>query len=314
LLIFRSDRRFPNFTKFMKTLFHRAAPSVTAIGLMLLPFGAQAASAPKSLEARLQEALGGASIVHLAAVSSPAEEGSATQLLSSSLPSGVSLKDASDAQMTEAVKAAVARDPKMAASIVRIAIVTKVPASERRQSAPAPSPRRLRPRSAPRGDGKSLSQNSTYNPWASAGVGGAQPRVFIAAVLTDPAAIDAFIYNTVFNAVSLAKGERDNIVRAAIGAAPAYAATITRAALAALADEPQSVRDAILGVAENAAPDQAETLAALRTETGLGIINTLISGLGANSLSPAALGAAGVNPANTGGTPTSPTTVIPTGN
>lgn len=282
----------------MKLLIHRAAPSALAVGMLLLPAGARAGSAPQSLESRLQEALGGSSIVHLAAVSSPAEEGSATQLLASSLPQGVTLKSASDAQMTEAVKSAVARDPKMAANIVRVAIVTQVPASQRKASArPAPR-RRARPRIS---DGKEVSQNSsTYNPWATMGVSGARPHVFIAVQTLTQAQAESFIYNVVFAAVTAAKAEAADIVRAAIAVAPAFSEIITQAALAALEDESDAVKREIIGVAQAADPEHAAAIAALATSSGGSVGNAIFAGLGAASIAGAPAGAGIINPANIG--------------
>jgi hypothetical protein len=179
-------------------------------------------------------------------------DSSASQLLASSLPQGVSLKTASDAQMVEAVRTAVTRDPKMAEGIVRVAIVTKVPASERKGTLRRAPSRRSRPR----GDGKSTSQTTTYNPWAVAGVSDARPFVFIAVNTSDP---EGYIAAVVAAAAAAAPEQVANIVAAAVAAAPAFAVSITQTAISLA---PQYTSQ-IIGAASGAAPEYASEIAAL---------------------------------------------------
>ena len=94
-------------------------------------------------------------------------DSAATQLLASELPAGVTLASANADQMVAAVRSAVKSDPRMTAGIVRVAIVTKVPASSRR-----PRPRRPR-------EGKNVAQNEV-KPWLD----GAS-SVFIAATAVE---------------------------------------------------------------------------------------------------------------------------------
>ncbi len=82
-------------------------------------------------------------------------DAAATQLLASELPSGVTLASANADQMVAAVRAAVKSEPKMTAGIVRVAIVTKVPAS--RRGRPGPRPRRPR-------EGKDVSESGIVIP------------------------------------------------------------------------------------------------------------------------------------------------------
>jgi hypothetical protein len=190
-------------------------------------------------------------------------DSSASQLLASSLPQGVSLKTASDAQMTEAVKAAVARDPNMAEGIVRVAIVTKVPASERNaKPRSAPQQERMR-RSRPRGDGKSTTQNSTYNPWAAAGVSEARPFVFIAEITSDP---EGLIASVIAAAIEAAPDRAAAIVAAAVRAAPAFAVIITRTAVRVAPGQSA----AIISAATEAAPGQEAAIASVGSGDGGG--------------------------------------------
>lgn len=82
-------------------------------------------------------------------------DSAATQLLASELPAGVTLASANADQMVAAVRKAVKSDPTMTSGIVRVAIVTKVPAS--RRGRPGPRPRRPR-------EGKDVSESEIAIP------------------------------------------------------------------------------------------------------------------------------------------------------
>lgn len=217
----------------------------------------------------------------------------AKELLASSLPAGVSLSKASDSQMEEAVKAAVARDPRLAEGIVRVAIITKVPAEERKAT-----PRRSR--RAPMGDGKSTSSVNSYNPWATAGVTAAHPYVFIAATTSDAAGYIAAIVSA---AVSAAPDRAAEIAAAAASVAPAYAVTITQTAVSAAPGRASEITQAVSA----AVPSQSTEISAAAAGT------STVSGGGSDSgVGGSAVGAPSFPSGGGGGGGTGVTDLTPT--